>query len=214
VFAGLPPLLASQQAGWTPLFDGRTLAGWRGYNRPDASGTRWVAENGLLCVVPGAGRQTDILTTAAYDRFDLRWEWRVEEGGNSGLKYFVLEDHSSAIGHEYQMIDDERHADARRGPSRQTGALYDVLGAGNRPVRPAGEWNESRVVVTGTTVEHWLNGAQVLTYELGSASLKAAIAESKFAPVARFGTPQTAHILLQDHGEVVCFRNIAVRAIE
>jgi hypothetical protein len=214
--SGLAPALASQEPeqgadGWTPLFNGRTLDGWRGYKRPDASGTRWVAENGMLCVVPGAGRQTDILTNATYDQFDLRWEWRVEEGGNSGLKYFVLEDHDSAIGHEYQMIDDERHADARRGPSRQTAALYDVLGAASRPVRPAGQWNESRVVVRGMTVEHWLNDANVLTYELGSAALKAAIAESKFAPVARFGTPQKAHILLQDHGEVVCVRNIAVR---
>jgi hypothetical protein len=202
---------ADRAAGWVSLFDGRSLDGWRGYRQPDAAGTRWVPADGTLCVVPGSGRQTDILTTNAYQDFELRWEWRVAEAGNSGVKYFVLEDHDSAIGHEYQLIDDERHADARRGPSRQTAALYDVLGAENRPVKPAGQWNESRLVVRGAVVEHWLNGARVLQYELGSASLRAAIAESKFAGVPRFGTRVQGHILLQDHGEVVCFRNIAVR---
>jgi hypothetical protein len=109
------------------------------------------------------------------------------------------------------MIDDERHPDAKRGPSRQTAALYDVLGAANRPVKAAGEWNLSRVIVSGTHVEHWLNGTKVLEYELGSAQLKAAIAQSKFAPIARFGTLQKAHILLQDHGEAVCYRSIAIK---
>jgi hypothetical protein len=198
------------------LFDGKSLDGWRGYRRADAAGTRWTIADGLLCVPDGTGADTrgqrDIITRALYDQFELRWEWRVGIGGNSGLKYFVVEDQDSAIGHEYQIIDDERHPDARRGPSRQTAALYDVLGAANRPVKPAGEWNQSRIIVSGKTVEHWLNGSKVLEYELGSQSLKDATAKSKFSGIARFGTLQKSHVLLQDHGEAVCYRNLAIKA--
>lgn len=211
-----PELTAAEKsAGWVSLFDGHSLEGWRGYMRPDAANTRWTIADGNLCVAPGTGADTrgqrDIVTKDTYDRFELRWEWRVDEGGNSGLKYFVLEDQPAAIGHEYQMIDDERHPDAKRGPTRQTAALYDVFGAVNRPVKPAGQWNQSRIVVSDMKVEHWLNGTKVLDYELGSPQLKEAIAKSKFNTVPRFGTLQKAHILLQDHGEAVCYRGIAIR---
>jgi hypothetical protein len=201
--------------GWTSLFDGKTLGGWRGYKRADAADTRWTVTVGMLCAGSADGRDThgarDIVTIDTFDQFELAWEWRVAEGGNSGLKYFVLEDMDTAIGHEYQMIDDERHPDAKIGPKRQTAALYDVLAASNRPMRPAGQFNESRVVVQGRTVEHWLNGTKVLTYELESPALTQAIALSKFKDIARFGKLFKAHILLQDHGDAVCFRNIAIR---
>ena len=206
-----------KKAGWTLLFDGTSLNGWRGYKKPDASGTRWRVEDGLLTVNPGNGTDTrgalDIITTAQFDRFELTWEWRIAEGGNSGLKYFVLEDMPSAIGHEYQLIDDERHADAKIGPHRQTAALYDVLPAQNRPIRPAGQFNQSRVVSNGTTVEHYLNSARVLQYELDSPALAAAIAKSKFKDVARFGKLQNGFILLQDHGDRVWYRNIKIRRL-
>jgi hypothetical protein len=206
-----------KKAGWTLLFDGTSLNGWRGYKKPDASDTRWRVEDGLLTVNPGNGTDTrgalDIITTAQFDRFELTWEWRIAEGGNSGLKYFVLEDMPSAIGHEYQLIDDERHADAKIGPHRQTAALYDVLPAQNRPIRPAGQFNQSRVVSNGTTVEHYLNGTRVLHYELDSPALAAAIAKSKFKDVARFGKLQNGFILLQDHGDRVWYRNIKIRRL-
>ena len=203
------------QDGWQPLFDGKTLDGWRGYKKADTAETRWKVTDGMLCLPPLDGTDTrgqrDIITRDTYDQFELRWEWRVAEGANSGVKYFVLEDMDSAIGHEYQVIDDERHPDALIGPHRQTAALYDVLPAHDRPNRPAGQFNESRVVVAGRNVEHWLNGTKVLQYELGSPALKAAIAKSKFKDVARFGTPLKGHLLLQDHGDAVCYRNIAIR---
>ena len=209
----LPP--DQLRAGWTPLFDGQSLEGWRAYRQPDATNTRWAVTGDMLCVVPAAGDATraarDIITTRAFDDFELTWEWRVAPGGNSGLKYLVLEDQNSAIGHEYQLIDDERHPDAKAGPKRQTAALYDVIAASNRPLRPAGQFNQSRIVVSGTSVEHWLNGARVLEYELESPALADAIAHSKFTPVARFGKRHTAHIVLQDHGDAVCYRNIAIR---
>jgi hypothetical protein len=203
--------------GWKMLFDGSTLNGWRGYKRPDASGTRWAIEDGMLTLPKHDGKDTrgarDLISTGTYSQFELAWDWRISEGGNSGLKYFVLEDMDSAIGHEYQMIDDERHADAKVGPKRQTSALYDVLAAANRPLRPAGQWNESRVSVKGSTVEHWLNGTKVLSYELGSPALKSAVAASKFKEVARFGTPQKGHILVQDHGDQVWYKSIRIRAL-
>ena len=208
---------AEKKAGWILLFDGNTLDGWRGYKRADAAGTRWKVEDGLLMIDPGDGKDTrgqrDIISTATFDRFELSWEWRASEGGNSGVKYFVLEDMDSAIGHEYQLIDDERHADAKIGPHRQTAALYDVLPAANRPVRPAGQMNQSRVVCDGKFVEHYLNGTRVLRYELDSPALRDAIAKSKFKDVARFGKLQNGHILLQDHGDKIWYRNVKIRRL-
>jgi hypothetical protein len=201
--------------GWVLLFDGKSLNGWRGYKQADATASRWKAVDGFLTVIKADGKDThgerDIVTTSTYDNFDLTWEWKVAEGGNSGLKYFVLEDQNSAIGHEYQLIDDARHPDAKIGPHRQTAALYDVLPAANRPIRPAGELNQSRVVVNGKHVEHWLNGTRVLQYELESPELKKAIAGSKFKDIARFGTVVKGHILLQDHGDEAWYRNVKIR---
>ena len=207
---------AIQQDGWTNLFDGTSLKGWRGYKKPDATGTRWKVENGMLTVGQAEGKDTrgqlDLITTATYDNFELAWEWKVAPGGNSGVKYFVLEDRDAAIGHEYQIIDDQQHADAKIGPHRQTAAFYDVLPAANRPLKPAGEFNQSRVVVRGRSVEHWLNGTRVLQYELSSPALQAAIDKSKFKGIERFGKPQKGHILLQDHGNQVWYRNVRIKA--
>jgi inosose dehydratase len=209
------PPAVTMAPGWVPLFDGKTLNGWRGYKKPDAATTRWRVENGMLTVPPKDGKDTrgalDLITTALYDQFELAFEWRVSPGGNSGVKYFVLEDMDAAIGHEYQIIDDQKHPDALIGPERQTSSLYDVLTATSRPVRPVGEFNESRIAVNGTRVEHWLNGTRVLQYELETPALKAAVADSKFKSVARFGTRQKGHILLQDHGDQVWYRNIRIR---
>jgi hypothetical protein len=207
-----------KRAGWSLLFDGSTLSGWRGYRQLGASGTRWTVVDGLLTIGPAGGRDTrgalDLISTSTFDQFELAFEWRISRGGNSGVKYFVLEDMDAAIGHEYQIIDDNRHPDARVGPKRQTAALYDVLAAANRPLRIAGDFNDGRIVVAGRTVEHWLNGTLVLRYELESAPLRAAIAQSKFKDIARFGTLQRGHILLQDHGDAVWYRNVKVRRID
>jgi hypothetical protein len=208
-------------SGWTPLFDGKTLNGWRGYDKPgataklNASDSRFKVQDGVLTVVPSGAGDThgarDIISEGTYREFDLRWEWKIAEGGNSGVKYFVLEDSPDARGHEYQMIDDERHPDAKIGPHRQTAALYDVFPAHDRPVKKAGEWNTSEVIVKGKHVTHILNGKTVLEYDLESPELKAAIAKSKFKDLARFGTPQDGHILLQDHGDQVWYRKIEIK---
>jgi hypothetical protein len=204
------------QDGWTNLFDGTSLKGWRGYKQPDASKTRWKVEGGMLTVDPGDGSDTrgarDLITTGTYDNFELAFEWKIEPGGNSGVKYFVLEDRDSAIGHEYQVIDDEKHPDAKIGGHRQTAAFYDVLPAANRPLKKAGEFNQSRVVVNGRNVEHYLNGTRVLQYQLASPELQAAIDKSKFKGIERFGKPQKGHILVQDHGNRVWYRSVRIKA--
>jgi hypothetical protein len=207
---------AEKKAGWALLFDGKTLDGWRGYKKADPAGTRWKAEEGALTLPgrgDGGGGSGDIISKDTFEQFELSWDWKVLAGGNSGLKYFILEDRDSAIGHEYQLIDDDRHSDAKIGPHRQTAAFYDVLPAADRPMKPAGEWNRSRVVVRGQTVEHWLNGKKVLQYELNSPALNAAIEKSKFKGIERFGKRQNGHILLQDHGDQVWFRNIKIRRL-
>jgi len=204
--------------GWIQLFDGKDMKGWRGYKKADAASTRWKVEDGLLTIPQtGAGDthgQQDLITEATYEQFDLRWEWKIAQGGNSGVKYFVLEDQPAAIGHEYQMIDDERHPDAKIGPHRQTAALYDVFPAHDRPMKPAGEWNTSEVIVKGKHVTHMLNGKTVLEYDLDSPELMAAVAKSKFKDIARFGHPQNGHILVQDHGDQVWYRKIEIKRIK
>jgi hypothetical protein len=203
------------KAGWRLLFDGKTTKGWRGFKKTDFPGDRWVVKDGTLAHIPtGAGDSHgggDIVTVDRFSEFDLRFEWRIAKNGNSGLKYFVTEEREGPIAHEYQVLDDAGHPDAKVGTHRQAAAFYDVLPpAAGKPLRPVGEWNASRVLVRGSHVEHWLNGTKVLEYELGSPALKAAIAKSKFKDVAGFGTRIEGHILLQDHGDEVAFRSLKI----
>jgi hypothetical protein len=204
-----------RKEGWELLFDGKTADRWRGYQRPDMAGLRWAAKDGCLAVPPRDGKDTkgalDIISVKTYEDFDLTWEWKIAPGGNSGLKYLVSETGPVALGHEYQMIDDGKHPDAQKKDSRRTGSFYDVLPAPTAKPRPAGEFNQSRVLVQGKHVEHWLNGAKILEYELDSEPLRAAIAGSKFKKVEGFDKPKRAHLLLQDHGDAICYRNLKIR---
>jgi hypothetical protein len=227
---------AAKRPEGAPLFDGKSLNGWRGYKKADATGSRWTVQDAMLTLPGNDGKDTrgarDIISVETFDLFDLSWEWKIAPGGNSGLKYFVLEDRDAAIGHEYQMIDDARHPDAKIGPHRQTAAFYDVLAAGSgtfsqfvaapgmRPVKPAGEWNESRIRVAPSTINagstrvyHYLNQVRVLEYELNSPELNAAIEKSKFKGIERFGKLQKGHILIQDHGDQVWYRNIRIQKL-
>ena len=202
---------AEKSAGWKLLFDGKSLAGWTSFKKTTPPEKGWDIQDGWLHHIAKAGGG-DIVSAEKYSEFELSWEWRIAEGGNSGLKYFISDDRKGgAVGHEYQMLDDDKHPDGKKGLNRQTAALYDVLDPVNRPVKKPGETNQSRVLVKGMHVEHWLNGAKVLEYELGSDALKAAIAKSKFKTVEGFGTRFPGRLLLQDHGDEIFIRNLKLR---
>jgi hypothetical protein len=208
---------AEKKEGWELLFDGKGVQSWRGYQKPDMTGLRWIVQDGCLALPPSDGTDTrgerDIISTSLYGDFDLAWEWRISLGGNSGVKYLVTEGRPAALGHEYQVIDDARHADAAKRDSRRTGSFYDVLAAPAAKPRPAGEFNQSRILLKGNHVEHWLNGAKILEYELDSDALRKAIADSKFKEVEGFDKAKRGHILLQDHGNAVCYRNLKIREL-
>ncbi len=204
---------AEQAAGWVLLFDGKTFTGWRGYRQRKPPAAGWEIKDGLLKTVPKV-RGTELITENKFTDFELTWEWRIAEGGNNGIKYFVTEDRPSAPGQEYQMIDDASHSDAKRGPLYQTGAFYDVLPpTADKPLKPAGEWNASRLVVKGGHVEHWLNGKNILTYEIGSPEVKAGLARSKFKDQPGFGEKVTGPIMLTYHDDECWYRSIKIREL-
>ena len=201
---------AEQSAGWQLLFDGQSLDGWRAYRGDRLPESGWEITEGTVRTIPKA-KGGDLITRKKFQDFELTWEWRVAPGGNNGVKYFVTEDRPKAPGHEYQMIDDTGYPGILT-PQQWTAAFYDVLpAAADKPLRPAGEWNASRIVVRGTAVEHWLNGTNVLTYELGSEAVKAALATSKFKDQPGFGEKVAGHIMLTYHQDECWYRNLKIR---
>jgi hypothetical protein len=201
---------AEKAGGWTLLFDGKTTAGWRNYGKPSIS-DGWTVQDGALTRTGAGG---DIITTGEFKNFELSIDWKIEIGGNSGIFYRASEDSEAIYWNavEMQVLDDAKHPD---GQDRMTsaGAAYDLYPSPKGHVNPGGEWNTARLIVNGNRVEHWLNGVKLLEYELGSPDWNAKVAASKFKPHARFGMNAQGHIGLQDHGNVVAFRNIKIRVL-
>ena len=203
---------AEKSAGWTLLFDGKTLNGWRPYANKPAGG--WEVVDGTMHAIAKV-KGTELITEKKYHDFEFAWEWKIPVAGNNGVKYFVTEARTKSPGHEYQMLDDVGHPDGAIGPHRQTASFYEVLApAADKPLRKPGEWNQSKIVVRGKTVEHWLNGKNVLTYELGSEAVKAGIAKSKFKNDVGFGDKITGHIMLTYHQDDCWYRNVKIREIK
>lgn len=198
------------KAGWKLLFDGKTLTGWRSFGKPTPPASGWKIENGILTHMK-AGKGGDIITEQKFNNFELSWEWSMPPKSNNGVKYFITEERGSAIGHEYQMLDD----DLVKGDIYSSCASFYLVvpPKADKKLQPWGKWNLSRVIVQGNHVEHWLNGEKVLQYECGDPSLMAQIAKTKFKDVKGFGTHIPGHILLTSHNDEASFRNIKIREL-
>lgn len=202
-------------AGWVSLFDGESLKGWRPYGKPAGTpvGEGWKVEQGLLHKVPGV-KGGDIISEKQYSDFELAWEWRLAKDANNGLKYCVTEARPGAPGYEYQMIDDTSDKWNKFHAKALTASFYEVLPpAADKPLKPAGEWNTSRILVRGNHAEHWLNGKKVLEYEFGGEAVKAGVADSKFKKYPGFGAKLSGHIMLTDHTDEAWYRTVKIREL-
>jgi hypothetical protein len=199
----------AQNTELVSLLDGSASA-WRGYLKADLP-AGWQVIDGALTRVAAAG---DIITREEFEDFELVLEWKVAPGGNSGIFFHVREDaslsHAYLSGPEMQVLDNEGHADGRD-PLTSAGSNFALHAPVRDVTKKAGEWNEARLVVNGSHVEHWLNGVKLLEYELGSEEWSQSVANSKFKDMPEYGKARRGHIALQDHGDWVAFRNISIR---
>ena len=210
--------------GWKLLFDGKTTNGWRGAKLDKFPAKGWVVEDGILKVLAGNGGEStnggDIVTTRTYRNFILKVDFKITKGANSGIKYFVdpsmNKGAGSAIGCEFQILDDLRHPDAKLGVkgNRKLGSLYDLIPApANKPF-DINQFNTAMIVVRGNHVEHWLNGVKLLEYERNNQEWNALVAYSKYKNWPNFGNFTDANILLQDHGNEVWFKNVKILELQ
>lgn len=203
-----------KEEGWELLFDGKNLENWRGY-RKESVPAGWTVDGDALHFTGESSG--DIITQNEYENFELALEWKISEGGNSGIFFNVVEDDKYSqvyfTGPEMQVLDDERHPDAKQNPGKRiAGANYDLYEPSAK-AKPAGEWNSIRLIKNNNKVEHWMNGEKVIEYELGSDKWKEDVKNSKFVEMPDYGLAQKGHIALQDHGDKVWFRNIKIRQL-
>jgi len=209
---GMVATAAADSAGWHWLFDGRSLAAFRGY-KMDTMPSGWHIANGTLAK---SGSVEDIITRDKYGDFELAFDWKIGPGGNSGVMYRVTEeyDHMYWSGPEYQLLDDAGHPD---GKSRMTaaGSAYAVYPSPAGVVKPANQWNSSLIVVRGNHVEHWMNGQKLLEYDLQSPDWKAKVKASKFAAWPNYGLARSGYIGIQgDHDGVLALRDVRIRVLK
>ncbi len=216
-----------KKQGWKLLFNGRDLDGWHSAFTAHPPEAGWTVQDGVLSIQGSDGSESrsfgDLVSNEKFRAFELAFDFRLTEGANSGVKYFVDEKYDSkggsAIGLEYQLLDDERHPDAKLGAAgnRTLASLYDLIPSyklEKRFQRPVSAWNQGRIaVLPDNTVQHWLNGFKVVEYERGSNIYAALVARSKYAIWEGFGLAEEGPVLLQDHGNTVFFKNVKIRKL-
>jgi hypothetical protein len=207
----LPTLTAKEKSdGWKLLFDGSSLGGWRSY-KSETPPSGWRASAGEL-IRDGEGG--DLMTTEQFGDFELSLEWKVSKNGNSGIIYRATTEGPSpwSTGPEFQILDNAGHADGKS-PLTSAGSNYAVNPPVKDVTKPVGEWNSIRLIAKGNRIEHWMNGVKLLDYEVGSPDWEARVKASKFATMPGYGRAKRGHIVLQDHGDVVAYRNIKIRPL-
>ena len=218
-------------AGWRLLFDGATLAGWRGLGYDSVPSAHWNVVQGTIHKIPSGKVPTmpdgqpaaggDLMTTSSFRDFEMEFDWKVAPGANSGVKYNVSEEMSlknsknhAALGFEYQVLDDDLNDD-NKVPSHRAGALYDLIPPNEtKRLMPVGQWNHSVILMKGNHGEHWLNGAIVVRFDLKTPAMDSAVARSKYHVIPGFADRREGHIILQDHNDEAWFRSIKLREIK
>lgn len=219
-----------KEDGWKLLFDGKSFTGWRGLGRDTVETNHWKVENGMIHKVNNREVQPlpngekidggDLMTIDTFDNFELSWEWKIKEAGNSGIKYNVSEKISTtygsghgALGFEYQILDDGNEIYKDLNLYQFTGSLYDFYAPKNVSLKPIGEYNQSKIKLNGNYGEHWLNGIKVLEYEMGTTEFDSLFQASKFAKYKDFEKKRSGHIVITNHTDESWYRNIKIRRI-
>ena len=201
----------SSNAEWVVLFDGKIVKGLRAYKQSGFPDT-WEIVDGTLKTIPGHG--VDLISEEVYKNFELELEWKVPEGGNSGIFYFATEegDYIWQSAPEMQVLDDEKHTDGEN-TLTSAGSLYAMIAPSARVVKPVGSFNQVQIKVKDNHVEHWLNGTKIVEYVYGSDMMWDLVAKSKFSTMPQFAKASEGHIGLQgDHG-VIWYKNIRIRRL-
>lgn len=202
-----------KEAVWLMLFDGKTFDGWR-----KLANGGWMIKNGELSAIGATnGKQMDLLTTAQFDNFELFFEFKIAKESNSGVKYLVSNDYpgqnGTYLGLEYQILDDVNFKYPERGELRSLSSLYDLIAAGKKKTMPLGHWNTARIIVNNNQISHWLNGYKIIVYDRDNDDFMALIRKSKYKDFKNFGKAKKGHILLQNEGSPISFRNIKIKSI-
>jgi len=215
--------------GWELLFDGKTFNGWRGIGKSAVPDGHWEIEDNCIKKIKSGDVPTladgqpakggDLMTDKTFANFELSFDWKISEAGNSGVKYNVIEEVSvnngstSALGYEYQVLDDEKHND-NANPTHRTASLYDMIEAVGGSAKPIGEFNTGKIIFNNNHGEHWLNGVKVVEYDIDSAEFQELFKKSKYHNHTDFTEHKIAHIILQDHGNDCWYKNIKIRKLK